>query len=153
MGAATAWHQAAIALPAAPRGVHLVTSQIERALSALPAFATGLAHLFLQHTSASLAIGENAAPEVRADLERWLSVVAPDGAPYFRHTDEGPDDMPAHAKNAMLGCSLTLPIRAGRLALGAWQGIYLCEHRDHGGQRHLLLTVMGAAQAGAAHGR
>jgi secondary thiamine-phosphate synthase enzyme len=103
----------------------------------------GVAHLFLQHTSASLALNENASPDVRHDLDAWLDRVAPDGAPYWTHVLEGPDDMPAHAKSVLVGSSLTIPVSAGRLALGTWQGIYLCEHRDQGGPRRVVVTLWG----------
>lgn len=115
-------------------------------LAALPELRTtrvGLLHLFIQHTSASLTINENADPDVRADLERWVNRAVPENAPYFEHTVEGPDDMPAHVKAAMFGPSLTIPVRDGRLALGTWQGIYLGEHRDHGGSRSVVLTLVG----------
>lgn len=102
----------------------------------------GLLHLFIQHTSASLSINENADPDVPADLERSLSAIAPEDFPY-RHTLEGPDDMPAHVKASLLGCSLTIPIRDGRLCLGTWQGIYLCEHRQQGGRRRIVATLWG----------
>ncbi len=141
----TTWHHLMLSVPALPRGVHLITPRIELALAGLPRFRIGMVHLLLQHTSASLILSENAAPEVRTDLERWLSRLAPDGDRQFRHDDEGPDDMPAHAKNAMLGCSLTLPLVDGRLALGTWQGIHLCEHRDQASERSIALTLWGEA--------
>lgn len=140
---APSWDQAFLTLPARGRGVHLVTDELLRQIPQLTHYTVGLCHLFLQHTSASLCLGEGAAPEVRRDLERWLSHLAPDGWPGFQHVDEGPDDMPAHAKNALLGVSLTLPISRGRLALGTWQGIYLCEHRDAAPARHLVATLCG----------
>jgi secondary thiamine-phosphate synthase enzyme len=105
--------------------------------------AAGLLHVHLEHTSASLTLNENASPDVRADFESWFGRAVPENAPYWRHTLEGPDDMPAHVKASLLGSSLTLPVREGRLALGAWQGIYLCEHRDSGGPRSLVLTLHG----------
>jgi secondary thiamine-phosphate synthase enzyme len=132
-----------VRLKARGRGAHLVTDEIAKALEQLPRLKVGLAHLFLQHTSASLCLNENADPDVRADLERWLDRAVPDGAPYFVHTAEGPDDMPAHVKSALLGCALTIPISEGRLALGTWQGIWLCEHRDHGGSRTIVATLVG----------
>ena len=122
------------------RGVHLVTRDVLQAVD-IGGVDTGLLHLFLQHTSAALALGENASPDVRADLERWLRRLAPDGADYFEHTLEGPDDMPAHAKAVAVGASLTLPVRRGELALGRWQGIYLCEFRRRGGPRRVLATL------------
>jgi secondary thiamine-phosphate synthase enzyme len=137
------WHQRIIRLKARGRGAHLVTDEIARGLDGLPRLRVGLAHLFLQHTSASLCLNENADPDVRADLERWLDRAVPDGAPYFVHTAEGPDDMPAHVKSALLGVSLTIPISEGRLALGTWQGIWLCEHRGDGGSRTVVATLTG----------
>lgn len=137
------WLQRDLALAARPRGCHLVTRDILAALPELAQCRTGLLHLFLQHTSASLAINENADPDVRADLERHLSVIAPENAPHYQHVTEGPDDMPAHIKSALVGIELTLPVRDGRLALGTWQGIWLLEHRDHGGARRLVLTLQG----------
>jgi secondary thiamine-phosphate synthase enzyme len=137
------WLQRTIQLPANPRGFHLVTDEVLEALPELRQVSVGLLHLLIQHTSASLALNENAAPEVRRDFESWFDQAVPEGAPYWTHTLEGPDDMPAHIKAALLGPSLTLPISDGRLALGTWQGIYLCEHRDHGGSRSLVATVWG----------
>ena len=115
-------------------------------LEALPELAelsVGILHLLIQHTSASLALSENASPDVRRDFETWFDHVVPEGAPYWTHRLEGDDDMPAHVKAALLGPSLTLPITRGRLALGTWQGIYLCEHRDHGGPRSVVATAWG----------
>ncbi len=140
------WIQREITLPALPRGVHLVTREVEAAVPELRGIEIGLAHVFIHHTSASLSLNENASPEVRRDLDEWLDRAVPDGTPYFRHTLEGPDDMPAHVKAALMGSSLSLPISRGRLALGTWQGIYLCEHRDHGGRRELVVTLHGAGQ-------
>ncbi|MFZ5604630.1 MAG: secondary thiamine-phosphate synthase enzyme YjbQ [Pseudomonadota bacterium] len=139
-----AWFQQSIQLQPRRRGFHLVTReilpQIERELRTLR---IGLAHFFLQHTSASLTINENADPDVRVDFESYFNRLAPENAPYFTHTLEGADDMPAHLKSSLLGCSLTLPIQGGALALGTWQGIYLCEHRNEGGSRRLLVTLQG----------
>ena len=137
------WLQKEITLEARPRGFHLVTDEVLRALPELAAVAVGVAHVFIRHTSASLALNENASPEVLADLEAWARRAVPDGAPYFRHTTEGPDDMPAHVKAALMGSSLTIPIRDGRLALGTWQGLVLCEHRERGGPRRLVVTCWG----------
>lgn len=137
------WRQTTLTLPAKPRGFHLVTREILAELPDLPQVRVGLLHVFVQHTSASLALNENASPDVRRDFERFFNRLAPDGAPYLEHTLEGPDDMPAHLKAAVLGSSLTLPVREGRLALGTWQGVYLCEHRDSGGVRTLVLTLHG----------
>lgn len=137
------WLQRTIRLEARPRGFHLVTQEVVEALPELEAVSVGLVHLLIQHTSASLALNEDASPEVRRDFESWFDRAVPEDAPYWTHTLEGDDDMPAHVKAALLGPSLTLPISNGRLALGAWQGIYLCEHRDHGGPRSLVATLWG----------
>ena len=137
------FHQTTIRLKPRSRGFHLVTSEIVAALPELAAFEVGLAHIFIQHTSASLSINENADPDVRGDMERWFSRAVPENAPYFKHTTEGPDDMPAHIKASLLGSDLTLPVSDGRLRVGTWQGIYLCEHRDSGGPRRLVVTAFG----------
>ena len=139
------WLQRAIRLPARERGFHLVTAEVLDALPELSRISVGLLHLLIQHTSASLALSENASPEVRRDFGAWFDRAVPEGAPYWTHTLEGDDDMPAHVKAALLGSSLTLPLRDGHLALGTWQGIYLCEHRDRGGPRSLLATAWGEA--------
>jgi secondary thiamine-phosphate synthase enzyme len=141
-----AWFQQLLHLPAYPRGFHLITDEVERALPQLEGIAAGLLHVFLRHTSASLTINENADPDVPTDLETALSNLAPEDFPY-RHTSEGPDDMPAHVKASLLGSSLTIPVVDGALALGTWQGIYLCEHRHHGGRRGLVLTLWGETTA------
>ncbi|HVX94623.1 MAG TPA: secondary thiamine-phosphate synthase enzyme YjbQ [Polyangia bacterium] len=138
-----AWHQQEIRLRPRSRGFHLVTQEIVAAVPELARFRVGIAHIFIKHTSASLTINENADPDVRADMERWFDQAVPDGASYFEHTAEGPDDMPSHAKASLLGSSVTVPIRDGRLALGTWQGVYLGEHRDHGGSRTLIVTLQG----------
>lgn len=138
-----AWHQRTIRLRPRPRGFHLVTREIVDALPELRGVRAGLVHLFLQHTSASLSLGENADPDVRDDLERWTRAAVPDGASYFTHVTEGADDMPAHVKAGLFGAGLVLPARDGRLALGTWQGIYLGEHRDGGGARTVVATVWG----------
>ena len=137
------WHQREIRLRARPRGFHLVTDEIVGALPELGELRVGLAHLFLRHTSASLTLNENASPDVRRDFAAWFDRAVPDGAAYFRHTLEGPDDMPAHIKTALTGSALTLPVANGSLALGTWQGVYLCEHRDQGGPRDLVVTLHG----------
>src|ERR671937_3323951 len=137
------WVQREITLRPRPRGFHLVTSEIAAAVPELSELRVGLAHLFIQHTSASLALNENASPDVRRDFETWFSRAVPDGAPFWTHTLEGPDDMPAHVKAALLGPTLSLPVTDGRLALGTWQGIYLCEHRERGGPRTPLATLWG----------
>ena len=139
------WSQHEIRLSNHGPGMHLITSEIEAELRDLADYEVGLLHLFLQHTSASLAVNENADPDVRGDLERHLDVLAPRNASHYRHVLEGPDDMPAHIKSVLVGCELTLPVRAGRLALGTWQGIYLCEHRDNPGARRLIATLNGRA--------
>jgi secondary thiamine-phosphate synthase enzyme len=132
-------YQSTVALPPYPRGFHLITDAIENAV-AQSGVATGLAHLFLKHTSASLCINENADPSVRKDMERFFTDVA-DGKPYYVHTYEGDDDMPAHIKSVMLGTSLTIPVTNGRLNLGTWQGIYLGEHRDRSSSRKIVVTI------------
>jgi secondary thiamine-phosphate synthase enzyme len=142
------WHQTVIRLKPRPRGFHLITSEIVTALPELARVKIGLAHFFIQHTSASLAVNENADPDVRGDLERWFDRAVPENAPYFEHTAEGADDMPAHVKSTLLGASVTIPIRDGRLALGTWQGIYLGEHRDQGGARTLVATLQGESVSG-----
>jgi secondary thiamine-phosphate synthase enzyme len=138
------WIQREIDLEPRPRGFHLVTRQVLAALPELDDVATGLLHLLIQHTSASLALNENASPDVRRDFETWFNEAVPERASYWTHTLEGPEDMPAHVKAALLGPSLTLPVSRGRLALGTWQGIYLCEHRNRGGSRSLVATLWGA---------
>jgi secondary thiamine-phosphate synthase enzyme len=142
------WIQREIELPARARGFHLVTSEILDAVPELASVSRGIATLFMQHTSASLTLNENASPDVRRDFSAWFDRAVPDGAGYFSHTLEGPDDMPAHIKAALTGSSLTIPVSGGSLALGTWQGIYLCEHRDHGGARSLLVTVWGEGTEG-----
>lgn len=141
------WHQHLLTLPAFTRGLHLITPHVLEAVPELAEVSVGLLHVYIQHTSASLSINENADPDVRADLEAALNALAPESFPYA-HTLEGPDDMPAHVKAALLGSSVTIPVCDGRLLLGHWQGIYLCEHRNHGGRRHLVLTLQGELTAG-----
>jgi secondary thiamine-phosphate synthase enzyme len=136
------WFQREITLQARPRGVHLVTSEVVDALPELRELEIGLAHLFIRHTSASLTLNENASPDVRRDFESWFNAAVPEDFAWT-HTLEGSDDMPAHIKAALMGTSLSLPIAGGRLALGTWQGIYLCEHRDRGGARSLVATLSG----------
>jgi secondary thiamine-phosphate synthase enzyme len=137
------WHQRQIRLRPQPRGFHLVTREVAEAVPELGELRVGLAHLLLLHTSASLALNENASPSVRRDFESWFDRAVPEDAPYWTHTMEGPDDMPAHVKASLLGPSLTLPVRDGRFVLGTWQGVYLCEHRDSGGARSLIVTLWG----------
>ncbi|HEV7222793.1 MAG TPA: secondary thiamine-phosphate synthase enzyme YjbQ [Pirellulales bacterium] len=139
------WFQRTIQLPAKPRGFHLISRQILEALPELREFRIGLLHVFIQHTSASLTINENADPDVPLDLETSFNEIAPEDFPY-RHTCEGPDDMPAHVKAALLGSSVSVPISDGRLCLGTWQGIYLCEHRDRASGRRLVATLCGAGE-------
>lgn len=137
------WLQKEIRLKPRARGFHLITAEIVQQLPELADFSVGLVHIFIQHTSASLTINENADPTVRVDFESVFNRLVPEDQPYYRHTLEGSDDLPAHIKASLLGPSVTLPLTSGRLNLGTWQGIYLCEHRDHGGSRRLLVTVQG----------
>ncbi|HXS08929.1 MAG TPA: secondary thiamine-phosphate synthase enzyme YjbQ [Candidatus Krumholzibacteria bacterium] len=138
-----AWFQKTITLAPRSRGFHLITEELVRALPDLARVRVGVAHFFIQHTSASLCINENADPTVRADLESHFDILAPENEPHYRHTTEGPDDMPAHIKAALIGNSLTIPVTDGRLNLGTWQGICLCEHRDRGGARRVVVTIEG----------
>ena len=137
------WLQRDVTLRPRPRGFHLVTDEIAGAVPELGDLRVGLAHLFIRHTSAALTLNENASPDVRADFAAWFDRAVPEDAPWWTHTQEGPDDMPAHIKASLTGFSLVLPVRDGRFALGTWQGIYLCEHRDHGGARTVLVTAFG----------
>jgi secondary thiamine-phosphate synthase enzyme len=137
------WAQHEIQLPSLPRGFHLVTREVEQGLPELRELHVGIAHVFIKHTSASLTLNENASADVRRDFAAWFDRAVPDGADYFRHTLEGDDDMPAHIKSSLTGSSLTIPVSDGRLGLGTWQGIYLCEHRDNGGRRRLTVTLWG----------
>jgi secondary thiamine-phosphate synthase enzyme len=137
------WLQREIRLDPRPRGFHLVTGEVVRALPELGDVGVGLLHVFIRHTSAALTLNENASPDVRDDFEAWFDDAVPEDAPYWTHTLEGSDDMPAHVKSALLGPSLSLPVSRGRLAIGTWQGIYLCEHRDRGGSRSLVVTLQG----------
>jgi secondary thiamine-phosphate synthase enzyme len=138
----TCWFQHELRLPPQRRGWRLITDEIVQAVPELARVRAGLLHVYIQHTSASLSINENADPDVPADLERSLDALAPEDFPY-RHTVEGPDDMPAHLKASLLGSSVSVPVRDGRLCLGTWQGIYLCEHRDRATGRNLVLTLHG----------
>ncbi|OEC81896.1 hypothetical protein A9D46_16365 [Photobacterium damselae subsp. damselae] len=137
------WQQKQIELTAKSRGFHLISDEIEQQLPELAQYTVGLCHIFILHTSASLTINENADPTVRSDLEAHINKLVPERASYYRHTYEGDDDMPAHIKASLLGSSVMIPIKNGRLALGTWQGIYLGEHRDYGGRRHLMVTLQG----------
>jgi len=125
------------------RGFHLITDRIEREVPELSMIKIGQLQVFIKHTSASLTINENADPTVRTDFENHINVMVPENAPYYIHTYEGPDDMPAHIKASLMGASVVIPVTNGRLNMGIWQGIYLCEHRDYGGSRELILTLMG----------
>jgi len=137
------WVQRTIRLRERERGFHLVTDEVLGALPELGEMAVGVLHLLIQHTSASLALNEDASADVRRDFESWFDRAVPEGAEYWTHTLEGDDDMPAHIKAALLGPSLTLPVSEGRPTLGTWQGIYLCEHRDRGGSRSVVATAWG----------
>lgn len=137
------WIQSKITLRARERGFHLVTDEVAAGVPELDQISVGIALIFMQHTSAALTLNENASPDVRRDFAAWFDRAVPDGADYFAHTLEGPDDMPAHIKTSLTGASLVLPVRDGRLALGTWQGIYLCEHRNHGGARSVMITAFG----------
>src|SRR6516162_1467887 len=137
------WVQRRITLGPRPRGFHLVTGEVLSEVPELHQVRVGLLHLLIQHTSASLTLNENASPDVRRDFESWFNEAVPERARYWTHTVEGDDDMPAHVKASLLGPSLTLPVSDGRLALGTWQGIYLCEHRDRGGRRGVVATAWG----------
>ena len=137
------WYQKEITLPVFSRGFHIIMDNILEEIPEIRDISNGLLHLFIKHTSASLTINEDADPTVRADFETHFNTMVPENAPYYRHTIEGSDDMPAHLKSAILGASLSIPISKGKLNLGVWQGIYLCEHRNHGGNRKIVLTISG----------
>lgn len=136
-------YQKEIRLPAFKRGFHLVTDLIENEIPELRNIQTGMFQVFIKHTSASLTINENADPTVRKDFESHMNKMVPENAPYYIHTYEGPDDMPAHIKSSLMGASVQIPITNGRLNLGTWQGIYLCEHRNYGGPRKVVITAFG----------
>ena len=137
------WIQKEIILQQKKRGFHLVTNEILNQIPEIRRISVGLIHVFIQHTSASLTLNENADPDVRVDMESHFNKIAPENAPYYIHTTEGSDDMPAHIKASLLGSSVTIPITNGRLNLGIWQGIYLCEHRNYGGARNIVVTING----------
>jgi secondary thiamine-phosphate synthase enzyme len=137
------WIQNELTLEPRARGFPLVTREVELAVPELADIAVGIATVFIKHTSASLTLNENASPDVRRDFEAWANDAVPESAAYWSHVLEGSDDMPAHIKASLFGPTLTLPVRDGRFALGTWQGIYLCEHRDHGGPRKVVVTVFG----------
>jgi secondary thiamine-phosphate synthase enzyme len=141
------WLQKEIRLQPRSRGFHLVTDELLRALPELREFRVGMMNVFIRHTSASLTLNENADPTVRQDFESWFNRAVREDEPYYRHQDEGADDMPAHIKSSLLGASLNIPVAQGRPALGTWQGIYLCEHRNHGGSRNIMVTVQGERDA------
>ena len=137
------WLQKEMQLKPRQRGFHLVSNEILQELPELTEYKIGLLNILIKHTSASLTINENADPSVRKDFESYFNLAVPENQPYYLHNDEGSDDMPAHLKASILGASLCIPITNGRLNLGTWQGIYLCEHRNHGGARQLILTLQG----------
>ena len=137
------WLQKQIFLKARSRGFHLITQEIVQQIPEFRDVNVGLMHLFIQHTSASLTLNENADPTVRQDFESYFNHTVPEDEPYYKHVNEGSDDLPAHLKSSLLGCGLTIPVTDGRLNLGVWQGIYLCEHRNYGGSRSLVITVFG----------
>jgi len=137
------WFQKEIRLKAKPRGFHLITDEIIKKLPELAALRVGLMNVFIKHTSASLTINENADPTVLQDFESYFNRAVPEGEPYYKHVYEGSDDLPAHLKSSILGCSLNIPVTDGQLNLGVWQGVYLCEHRNHGGCRTVVVTVQG----------
>lgn len=137
------WIQKEIQLKQRPRGFHIITSEILNCLPELQTIKIGLMHVFIQHTSASLTVNENADPTVRQDFENYFNRAVPENESYYRHLDEGSDDLPAHIKSSMLGSNVSVPLANGRLKLGTWQGIYLCEHRNHGGSRRIIVTVTG----------
>jgi secondary thiamine-phosphate synthase enzyme len=141
------WLQREINLSPKPRGFHLITSEIIKQIPEISEFTVGIAHIFICHTSASLTINENASPDVRLDFESHFNKMVPENAPYYEHRLEGPDDMPAHIKSSLLGSSVTVPVSRGRFDMGTWQGIYLCEHRNHGGSRKLIVTIHGERRA------
>ena len=137
------WFQKELSLKARARGFHLVTDEVVRQLPELKQFSVGLCHVFIKHSSASLTINENADPTVRQDFERFFNKAVPENEPYYTHTYEGSDDLPAHIKSSLLGSSVSIPICDGSLCLGTWQGIYLGEHRNHAGSRTLVITLQG----------
>ena len=143
MSDAAFWVQQELTLEPRPRGFHLVTREIEQAVPELADIAVGIATIFIKHTSASLTLNENASPDVRRDFESWANEAVPESAAYWSHVLEGSDDMPAHVKASLFGPTVTMPVRDGQFALGTWQGVYLCEHRDRGGPRKLVVTAFG----------
>ena len=142
------WLQRTFRLPSRPRGFHLVTREVQEAVPELEKLSVGMAHVFIRHTSASLTLNENASREVLRDFASWFDRAVPEDAPYWTHTLEGSDDMPAHVKSSLRDTALSLPVSDGRLALGTWQGIYLCEHRDSAGGREVVFTAWGEERSG-----
>ncbi len=140
------WKQKQITLPNYTRGFHIITDEIVNAIPEIKDIEIGTVQVFIKHTSASLTINEDADPTVRVDFESHFNEMVPENAPNYRHTFEGPDDMPAHLKSSILGSTVNIPITNGKLNLGTWQGIYLCEHRNHGGNRRLVVTVQGESK-------
>lgn len=141
------WFQKTITLSPKSRGFHLITTEVEAKIPEIQDYEVGLLHLFIHHTSASLSINENADPTVRTDMESHFNEMVPENLPYYVHTSEGPDDMPAHIKASLLGCNLTIPVTQGHLSLGTWQGIYLCEHRDRARSRRITVTINGRSHS------
>ncbi len=137
------FYQKQLSLPGYKRGFHLITASVLKAIPELASLSTGMLQVFIKHTSASLTINENADPTVRLDFESHMNKLVPENMPYYRHTTEGPDDMPAHIKASLMGCSVMIPVSNGRLNMGIWQGIYLCEHRDHASEREIVVTAWG----------
>jgi secondary thiamine-phosphate synthase enzyme len=137
------WIQKEIILTSRSKGFHLVTDEILSSIPEIKKIKIGLVNILLMHTSASLTLNENADPDVRSDMKKYFDDIVPENKKYFEHTSEGADDMPAHIKTSLLGNSITLPIKSGRLNLGTWQGIYLCEHRNYGGNRKIVITING----------
>lgn len=137
------FYQKQLTLPGYKRGFHLITPSVLKAIPEIVSISTGMLQVFIKHTSASLTINENADPTVRVDFESHLNKLVPENMPYYRHTTEGPDDMPAHIKASLMGSSVMIPITNGRLNMGTWQGIYLCEHRDHSSERDIVVTAWG----------
>ena len=137
------WIQKTFSIPSQSRGFHLITDEVLRNIEEIKNIKTGILHLFIKHTSASLTINEDADPTVRVDFESHFNQIVPENQPYYKHTFEGSDDMPAHLKASLLDSSVSIPISNGKVVLGTWQGIYLCEHRNHGGSRNLVGTVHG----------
>lgn len=137
------WHQKEITLSPKPRGFHIITDEVIKEIPEIKNIKTGIAHIFIKHTSASLTINENADPSVRRDFESHFKRMVPEDTSLYEHTLEGPDDMTSHIKSSLLGHSVTIPITDGKLNLGTWQGIYLCEHRNNGGSRKLVITLNG----------